>query len=338
MAPWPFARRATASAPMAERVRAHIHTRLAERPALRALGAVVSCEEIAEGNNSEIWRVECERGRVIARFWRVEARRDKAADNAHVLGLAASLGLPAPRLIDLDTTRETEREFGFHVTVEELVEGRPLEPSDLRDGVIRGQLVAILLRMHAHTGEIAGQPWSRANREHPWDEWMPHRIGILLGRARDLKLAEAGTLAKWEAALRRHQPPLTDVLPFNLIHGDVHPRNCLLGADGALRMIDFGAVAFAPFELELVTGEASFEMAEAGSFVPLLDAYLATSPERRERWERNQDHLRAFDLLRRAVSAHRKTLKARHAARHGEFGARGERFWNLFAALMERLA
>lgn len=337
MAAWPFTRRGRASAPMGERAEAHIRRRLAARPALRGFGPVQACEEIVEGNNSELWRVDLAGGRLIARFWRAEPHRNRAHEHAESLDLVASLGLPAPRLLDVDATPQTERESGFHVTAETWLEGRAVGPGDLREEAVRRQMVDQLLRLHGHAGEVAGRPWSRANREHPWDRWMSRRIGVLLERARQLGRLDRASAERAARALAARQPPLAEVMPFHLSLGDVQPKNYLLAPDGQLQIVDVGALGFAPFELELVTGEASFDMAEEGAFRPVLEDYLAAAPERRARWEQRLDYFRAFDFLRRAVSAQRKTLKARHAARREEFAARGERFWERFAALLERL-
>jgi Ser/Thr protein kinase RdoA (MazF antagonist) len=320
-----FARRAQRR-PIGERARTYLSEIFPQRAAIRERGSeIVGFEEIAEGTNSEIWRVDLDSGPVIARFWKIERGRDKASETAELLQRLAALELPVPRLVDCDLSTATARRFAVRVTVEEFLRGRPLEPADLRDESIRRQLVDIFQRLHAETSDMAGRPWRRDNEHHPWEPWVRRRIPLLVERLRTHRPNEIdGDLAECILAL---MPPERDIRPFALIHGDPQPANFLLDDRGHVGLIDFGTVMHAPFEIDLVIGQDCFDLLEPGSFDTAIEECLAVSPERwRERWRRHARFFRALHLLERVSSAWRKAERY-HAAAAQESRRRGDHAW-----------
>ncbi|MBN1476996.1 phosphotransferase [Candidatus Sumerlaeota bacterium] len=331
----PLTRRALRR-PLSERAHAYLSEIFPQRPAIRDRGAeIVGFAEIAEGTNSEIWRVDLDRGRLIARFWKIERGRDKAAETVELLQHLHTLGLPVPRLIDCDLSTKTARRFAMRVTVEEFLPGRHIEPADLRDVSIRRQLVDIFLRLHAETSETAGRPWRRNNRNHPWEAWLDRRIPLLVERIRMQRPGEiGGDLAEPILAMR---PPERDTRPFALIHGDPQPANFLIDGSGHVGLIDFGTVMYAPFEIDLVIGHDCFDQLEPGSFDSVIEECLAASSERwRERWRRHARFYRALHLLERVSSCWRKA--ERYSADTAEWNRlRGDQAWQrLQATLAER--
>lgn len=304
-----------------------------QRDAIRERGgAIVGFEEIAEGTNSEIWRVDLDSGPLIVRFWKIERGRDKASETAELLQHLGALGLPVPRLVDCDLSAATARRYAVRVTVEEYLPGRPIEPADLRDAGIRRQLVDILQRLHTETSDTAGRPWRRDNEHHPWEPWLRRRIPLLVERLRSRRPSEIdGDLTERILAL---MPPERDIRPFALIHGDPQPANFLLDDRGRVGLIDFGTVMHAPFEIDLVIGQDCFDLLEPGSFDPVIEECLAASPEGwRERWRRHARFFRAFHLLERVSSAWRKA--ERYSADKAERNRRrGDHAWERLQATL----
>ncbi len=336
MGVWPFSRSPRWPAPLADRAEEYIHTTLGDRDAIRAHGgAVRSAVEIAEGTNSETWRVTLERGDVIARFWKIETWRDRASEIAHVMPRLAALGIPVPRLIDQDLSDETTGRLGLRVTVEEFIPDRQLTEADLANDDVRRQLVSVLRLFHAESSAIAGHPWRRENDMHPWDRWTRQRIRKLCKRVRTQRPQHCAAVKSVRRALLAHRPPTAAVSPFNLVHGDVQPANFLLSDAGHLTVIDFGTVKHVPFEIDLVVGEACF----GAHFAPVLAEYLAgVSPPTRERFERHADFFRVLNHLERACSGWRKATRPKYRAEHEHHRQRGDRSWQSLQEVIGQLA
>ena len=328
MPPLGIPRRRAAAQPIHVRAERYIRERWDAR----------ACERMAVGVNSEVWRVDLGHESLIARFWRIEEHRDLAAECAHALGLVAALGLPAPRLLDTDFGPRAAA-HGFRVTVEEHIPGRHLRLEDLGERRVVEQIASLLIRLHSMTSDVAGRPWSRHNREHPWERWMTDRARVLVDRARRLGLADRATakeLGEWFASRR---PRLREVSPLCLVHGDLQPANLLMDDRGRVTLIDFATLSFAPRVLELASAHNAFELVARGAFAPILEEYLrreqGTGNKEQDEgaiermWREHGAHFRAFDQLRRAVSAQRKVGKRRHIGRRDVYAHKAELFWGL---------
>jgi aminoglycoside phosphotransferase (APT) family kinase protein len=319
--------------PLAQRVTTHIHEVLGRRPAIRTHGGgVTGCCEIAEGSNAEVWRIDQERGSLIARFWKIESKRNRAEETQHLHGVLARLGVASARLIDTDISDESARRFGFHVTVEECIEGRHLAPGDLQSEAIRAQLIQILLSLHGERSDIAGHPWRPTNREHPWDAWNSYRIGVFLERARETCPRTARDIERLRLGLTAMLPPVREIAPFHLTHGDVQPANYLLTPSGRVVMIDLGAMVFGAFQRDLALGEMAFDLREAGSFHTVLNELFERVPERRAPFERHRCFFRAQEWLRRSVSAYRKAARPKYESEKEALLQRADAAWDALLA------
>jgi spectinomycin phosphotransferase len=93
-------------------------------------------------------------------------------------------------------------------------------------------------------GEILGSFQARAERER-FDEPVAAEMAALLR-------AESGRIGKVVARAEQLATRLRDRAPAQVLcHGDMHAGNVLVSADGALRVVDWDTLVFAPPERDL---------------------------------------------------------------------------------------
>ncbi len=115
-------------------------------------------------------------------------------------------------------------------------------------------VLVTLARLHARHADAAAYDWT-------WAFAAPH-VDLLAERAlaaadgSERFRAETPDHADWRARLARASASptlreLADSLPRALAHGDMHPANIVLAADGAPVIIDWGGVCRAPPMLDI---------------------------------------------------------------------------------------
>ena len=166
-------------------------------------------------------------------------------------------GLPVPRLrrsVGGDALPVLTHEGqGYPVMVLSYLEGQVIGERVLTPGQLRA-MGAMLARLGlALRGFVQGAP---ANRRLMWDTRLANDLDGQIPRlpAEDQALA-AEVMARHLAVTR----PALDGLRAQIIHGDVHPFNALIGDDGAISgIIDFGDLVHGSLVQDLANATADF--------------------------------------------------------------------------------
>ena len=222
------------------------------------------------------------------------------------------------------------------VLIEDFVEGEEIIQATQNDRAVRSRLVETLLRLHEDVSPSPGRPWTGHVSDNPMRKAVA-RAPVLFERIR-------GQLPEVSAEQVRHSLTwLREFLArwpipasYELIHGDFYPENLLLTPDGAIALIDLGAMVYGCFETDLVV--ARWSGTEENWWKEFCDEYFAARPSARERFEQNAPLFLAVHYLARA--AHR-AIRARKALEEGKLEnaerhrAQGREYWNQFAAAVE---
>jgi Ser/Thr protein kinase RdoA (MazF antagonist) len=210
-------------------------------------------EKIGEGAAADVhvWAAEGATGQVVKLFKRAESRQ-LAEHEVRMTRAAFAAGLPAPQVFGEVMLADGTGEQRFGIVLQRF-DGPALSQLTRNGAVPRDEagkiLAALAARVHA-TPAPKGVPTL-----HGWvDVWLRARAGFIPARI------DAGIRA------RLGRLPKSDTL----CHGDLHPGNVIVTAEGS-RLVDWAGMVRAP---------AAYDLAVAHVLLTELAPEVANDPER----------------------------------------------------------
>ncbi|GAB4315960.1 MAG: hypothetical protein Kow0059_08290 [Candidatus Sumerlaeia bacterium] len=274
--------------------------------------ALRSFYRLRRGTNAFLYAGEAQGwGKVLFRFFSPDEQKSKAQGHIRVAEILTELAIPTPRVLCADLSDEAARRYGFHVIVEEFVEGRPLAPALLLEAKWRRRLLSFLTRLHSREDGRAGRWWvPRNDRERPL-RYFRSRVPLYVQRIRrsgappwprSVQRAVVGWFAGRAGEVLGGGPP------WQLICGDIHPDNFIAAAvSDQLYCIDKGTFLFGCFEEDLVQVEEHYmsgpDAVLDGGFWREYFVRFSDGAARQVRWERNRRFFMAWRALEKAASA-----------------------------------
>jgi Ser/Thr protein kinase RdoA (MazF antagonist) len=264
-------------------------------------------EKIGEGAAADVhvWAPEGATGQVVKLFKRAESRQ-LAEHEVRMTRAAFAAGLPAPRVFGevMVADRTGEERFGI---VLQRFDGPALTQLTRSGAVTRdaaGKILAALAATVHDTPPPKGVPTL-----HGWvDVWLRGRAGFIPEHI------DAGVRARLERL------PKSD----RLTHGDLHPGNVIMTAEGP-RLVDWAGMVRAPAAYDLAVAHVLLtdlapEVADDPERPRAIDAALQAAYAPKEAIEPYLPIVRVMIVLGGAVPAMHERLLARAAA-----GLRDER-------------
>ena len=110
---------------------------------------------------------------IVARVYYRGAVREKSREHSQVSALLESVGVPVPKIIELDDGKLTLGRYGFDVVSEEWVAGRHPSPEDYLgpDSPWLCSLMELLAKLHEQKSSHSGKPWSRHKSNQDFIEY-----------------------------------------------------------------------------------------------------------------------------------------------------------------------
>ncbi|MCX7015007.1 MAG: phosphotransferase [Candidatus Sumerlaeota bacterium] len=270
---------------------------------------------------------------VVVRWWPWVGEKRKGAEHARLSALLAGRGAPIPEFLVHDDSLWTRWRYGGEATAERFVAAPrfdpPWTPAEL------AAFGAVIARLHCIASTTPGKPWRSANEQADLAGYLRARWEKCIAMA-EAALGEGPGAEDAARVLQEGLRVVAERRSFELIHGDLSPKNVFRGGAKGIMLCDFGAMMFGCFEQELAMLEARFFDGRSEEWGRFLRSYAdASPPERRDAGGRARPFFRAFYHLEKAYSNARRHERAQRAHRtsprvEGSWAA-AEGHWRRFA-------
>ncbi|MBM3335372.1 phosphotransferase [Candidatus Sumerlaeota bacterium] len=297
----------------------------------------VALEEFPSGGNALIRRLVLADGSsLVVRLYFVDPIRQKGLSHWHLNRRLRERGLRVPTIHIRQTFPFSRGLSDVDVLIEDFLEGEEINEAALNNRAVCSRLAEVLLRLHEDVSPSPGRTWTGKASDDPMREAVaeaPVPFERVRGHLPEITSEHVRHHLAWlrECVAKRSVPT-----SYELVHGDFYPENLLLTPDGAIALIDLGAMAYGCFETDLVAARQSAP--QANWWKEFCDEYFAARPSVRERFEQNAPLFFAVQCLSKA--AHRAT-RARKALEKGKHEnaerdrARAREYWKMLATAVE---
>ena len=248
-------------------------------------------------------------GKLVVRMFNRRMDRHWGSAFARLTELLDKNGIRTARVLLVENSLRTWRQYGFSFLAEEFLNGRTLVNVPLKGTrPVVDNTADLLFRLHAIRSPAGGKPWEGRN-------WKPQRRASELAREHLARLQRldigldrrrSTTLAMWFAQKFR----LCCQASYPLVHGDFHGRNILLLEDGRLGLIDLATVSYGFSQVDLVEAEISLFRDNATEAARFLARYFTSAQGNgaisNEHYEATRP---VFAALRHIIKAGRKSRR-----------------------------
>ena len=248
-------------------------------------------------------------GKQVARMFNRKMDRHWASAFARLSELLDSNGIRTARVLLIDQSPRTWRQYGFSFLAEEFLDGRTLihVPIEGPEPVV-DDTADLLLQLHAIRSLTGGKPWEGQT-------WKPERRASEMAREHLARLQRldiglgnerSRAIATWFARQFR----LCCQTSYPLVHGDFHGMNILHLKDGSLGLIDLASVSYGFPQVDLVEAEISLIRENATAAARFLARYFASAQGNGAISNQHYEATRpVFAALRHIIKAGRKSRR-----------------------------
>lgn len=228
--------------------------------------------------------------------------------------------IPTPKILYVDRSAATRREFGCEVSVETFIEGDHFYGAIAENDEVVRSLASIMAMFHKRASPAHGLPW-RPQTSKPYYAALYDRIEYfyrnVMRRTDRIEKMEARMHLRW---FRRWASRFDEIADYRFVHGDFHRNNIIVRPGGEIVVLDFRNSLFGYPELDLVVSKNTL----LGDSPRVRNLYFetyfeATDGEFAERYEKNAPFFEAyFHLKKLSANASKASKVARNKKREAK--------------------
>ena len=248
-------------------------------------------------------------GKLVARMFTRKMDCHWASAFARLSELLDSNGIRTARVLLIDQSPRTWRQYGFSFLAEEFLDGRTLIHVLLKGPEpVVDNTADLLLQLHAIRSPTGGKPWE-GQKWHP-DRRDSKLVREHLARLQRLDIGLGSQRSKALVTWFAQQFRLCCRASYPLVHGDFHGMNILQLKDGSLGLIDLATVSYGFPQTDLVEAEISIYRHNATAGARFLARYFAAAEEYRAISREDYESTRpVFVALRHIIKAGRQSRR-----------------------------